>query len=213
MRYQFSLPFILAAFATVSPAASLLTNGSFEAVDASAPPYFITSSLSTPGWTQILDGVDLVHNSYTQGPPLDVLVDASDGVQFLDMNQGGYVGGIFQEVAVDAGTTYHLSLDTSAWAVNSIGGTIGYDLYDPTSSTILASGSYTDSVGGAWITRTLDAVAINSTLGVRIYGIHSAQAGMGLDNVQLSSDVPEPSTFLLAALAGLVALIPTRRKA
>lgn len=39
-----------------------------------------------PGWTQFADGVDLVHNNYDQ-PGLPVLVDASDGVQFLDMNQ------------------------------------------------------------------------------------------------------------------------------
>ena len=205
-------PSLLLCFASFCSAANLLTNGSFESVDASAPPYFITSSLSTPGWTQYLDGVDLVHNSYTQPSPLDVLVAASDGVQFLDMNQANPIGGLFQEVSVETGASYHLSLDTTAWAVNSRGGTIGYELYDPISTTILASGSYTDSVGGTWISRTLDATAINNTLGVRIYGIVAAQAGMGLDNVQLVASAPEPGTFALVIFAGAGLLHFRRRK-
>ena len=82
--------------ASSAHAANLLTNGSFEAVDASASPFFIRSFASTPGWTQFLDGVDLIHNNYTQPPPIPVLVHASDGVQFLDMNQTGSLGGLFQ---------------------------------------------------------------------------------------------------------------------
>lgn len=46
--------------------AGLLTNGSFEAVDASASPFTIRSFSSTPGWTQTGNGVDLIHNTYTQ---------------------------------------------------------------------------------------------------------------------------------------------------
>ena len=53
-------------------------------------------------------------NNDTQGPP--VLVDASDGVQFLDMNQAGVLGGLFQVVAATVGNSYHLTLDTTAWA-------------------------------------------------------------------------------------------------
>jgi hypothetical protein len=204
----------LIALAGACHAGNLLTNGSFEAVDASASPYFIRSFSSTPGWTQYGDGVDLVHNSYTQGPA--VLVDASDGVQFLDMNQAGLIGGIYQIVNVDAGTAYHLSLDSAAWATNGIGGTLGYELYDPISTTVLASGSFTDNVGGTWNSRTLDAAAINSTLGVRIYGISAPAAGMGLDNVQLSvadTAAPEPGSFVLGALAGAAVLQSKRRRA
>lgn len=73
---------LLLAGATL-PAASLLTNGSFEAVDASASPCYVRSFASTPGWTQYLDGVHLVHNNYTQANNLAVLVSDSDAVQFL----------------------------------------------------------------------------------------------------------------------------------
>jgi hypothetical protein len=200
---------LLNAAAAALPAASLLTNGSFEAVDASASPYFIRSFTSTPGWTQYLDGVDLIHNNYTQGPP--VLVSAFDGVQFLDMNQAGSLGGLYQQVAATAGTTYRLTLETAAWAQNSIGGTIGYDLYDPSSATTLATGSYTDRVGGTWISRQLDAVATGNQIGVRIYGVVATQAGIGLDNVglqALGANTPEPGTFglLTLACAGLLTL-------
>jgi hypothetical protein len=176
-------------------AANLLVNPSFEAVDASASPYYIRSFTSTPGWTQFLDGVDLIHNDYTQPPP--VLVDASDGVQFLDMNQRGALGGLFQEVAAKPGRTYELSLDTAAWATNSIGGRIGYELYDPASSAVLASGDYTDSVGGTWVTRKVAAAAASGSIGVRIQGLAANQAGMGLDNVALVATIPEPATWSL----------------
>jgi hypothetical protein len=177
---------------------NLLINGSFEVVDASAPPFVIRSFSSTPGWTQILDGVDLTHNDYTQGPP--VLLDASDGVQFLDMNQLGNIGGIEQVVVATLGLSYRLDLDTAAWAQNAIGGTIGYELYDPHNAAVLASGTFTDPVGGVWVTRSLQAAATYPLLGVRIQGLVATQAGMGLDNVRLTV-VPEPSVIGLAALA------------
>lgn len=163
---------------------NLLINGSFEAVDASSPPFMITSSNSTPGWKQILDGVDLVHNNFTQGPP--VLLDASAGVQFLDMNQRGHFGGIEQVVNATVGATYKLQLDTAAWAQNAIGGTIGYELYDPSTGTSLAKARFTDSIGGAWNERSLKARATSARIGVRIQGLAATQAGMGLDNVRLT---------------------------
>jgi hypothetical protein len=198
----------------VAPArANLLLNPSFEAVDASAAPFFIRNFASTPGWTQFGDGVDLIHNTYTQGPA--VLVDASDGVQFLDMNQAGALGGIEQVVAALTGVTYRLELDTTAWAQNAIGGTLGYQLYDPVSNLILAQGSFTDNVGGTWVARSLDAVATSSQIGVRIQGLAATQAGMGLDNVRLNAlnaAAPEPTSLLLLVPAALLCLPLARRR-
>ncbi|MDZ4798489.1 MAG: hypothetical protein SGI92_10035 [Bryobacteraceae bacterium] len=71
----FSIPTLILLTASASLHAGLLTNGSFEAVDASASLYTIRSFASTPGWTQNGDGVDLIHNIYTQAPT--VLVSAS----------------------------------------------------------------------------------------------------------------------------------------
>ncbi len=208
-RIHYPLLFII--FATIGHA-SLLTNGSFEDTDASTSPFFIRNASNTPGWTHILDGVDLIHNSYTQ-PGLPVLVDASDGMQFLDMNQASVLGGIEQIVSAILGSTYRLDLDTTAWATNSIPGTIGYQLYDPTSSNVLASGSFSDSRGGAWVSRSIQATAVSSQIGVRIQGLAANQAGMGLDNVRLNEvvSVPEPSEYVLV-FSVLVSLIIIRRK-
>lgn len=191
--------------ATPATAQNLLQNGSFESRVVTATDtclgaaWCVRSSASTPGWTQFGDGVDLLHNNYVQAPGFDVLVDASNGVNFLDMNQTGSLGGIFQVVSATAGQLFHLSLDTTAWAINARGGRLGYELYDPASGTILASGSYTDPTGGVWVTRTLDATAISNQIGVRIQALFSTQAGPGLDNVILTATtpgaVPEPAAW------------------
>lgn len=209
--------------ATPTFAANLLTNGSFEAQIVTAADacqggiWCLRSSTSTPGWTQFGDGVDLVNNNYVQAPGFEVLVDASNGVNFLDMNQGGSLGGIFQVVSATAGQMFHLSLDTTAWAVNARGGLLGYELYDPTSGATLASGSYSDPNGGTWITRTLDAAATSNSIGVRIQALRSTQAGPGLDNVILTADaivpgaVPEPATWAMM-IGGFGAIGALRRR-
>ena len=200
-----------------------LVNGSFEdrvvtaADTCQGAPWCVRSFLSTPGWTQFADGVDLVNNNYAQPPPVEVLVSAFDGVNFLDMNQAGALGGLFQTVSATDGEQFHLSLETTAWAKNSRGGTIGYQLYDPASNAVLASGSFTDNTGGTWVLLTLDTTAISNSIGVRIQGLLATQAAMGLDNVVLIGQdvppVPEPDTYALL-MVGLSAMgfVARRRK-
>lgn len=203
-------------------AANLLINGSFETRVVMASDlcqggaWCVRDFASTPGWTQIFDGVDLVNNNYVQAPGFEVLVDASDGINFLDMNQANAIGGIEQTVGATIGQVFTLSLDTTAWARNAIGGIIGYELYNPGDGSILASGSYQDDVGGTWITRTLSAAATSSSIGVRIRGIRATQAGMGVDNVALTASdvgaVPEPATWTMMIFGfGLVGFGLRRR--
>lgn len=201
-----------------------LVNGSFEdrvvtaADTCQGATWCVRSFASTPGWTQFADGVDLIHNNYALNPGPQVLVSAFDGVNFLDMNQAGALGGLFQTVSATVGEQFHLSLETTAWATNSRGGTIGYELYDPASNAVLASGSFTDPTGGTWTMRTLDTTAISNSIGVRIQGLFATQAGMGLDNVVLTgqavSAVPEPETYalLMVGFAGMGYVARKRRQ-
>jgi hypothetical protein len=178
---------------TPAAQANLLSNGSSEAVVVTAAdscdgtyPWCNRSATSTPGWVQTGDGVDLIHNAYTQ--PAPVLLDASDGLQFLDMNQNGALGGIEQVVSVVAGMRYELRLDTAAWAENARGGTIGYALRD--GAAVLASDTFSDPTGGTWVARN--------------------QAGVGLDQVTLMAlPVPEPAPAAMC-LAGLLVLAGLR---
>jgi len=206
--------FTLGVFGIASScfASSLLTNGSFEEVAVTADPWFVRDFNSLPGWTQYLDGVDLIHNNYTQPNPIPVLVDAQDGVQFLDMNAAGQNGGIYQDVAATIGNTYHLTLYTAGWVTNGLDAQIGYDLYDLDNNTVLASGSNANTEG-AWTLRELTAVATGNTLRVRIYNTYASQAGSGLDNVQLTdiSEAPEPATFGLIGL-GAIGILAVRRR-
>jgi len=210
--------------ASSASASNLLTNGSFEervvtANDVCNPggPWCVRDVLSTPGWTQYGDGVDLIHNNYVQAEPLPVLVDASDGVNFLDMNQASTLGGLFQVVNAIAGANYTLSLDVTAWVVNGIGGKVGYDLYNPYTNTVLNSGSFTETERNTtWDTVSISALADADKIGVRIYGIQATQAGMGVDNVVLTGDgaVPEPATWAMMILGfGAVGAMTRRRRA
>lgn len=212
------LPLLLTGLGTSQAASNLLVNPSFELPALTAAdtcdggtPWCLKGALNTPGWTQFGDGVSLIHNNYLGGANPPILVLASTGTQYLDMNQtGGNAGGILQSVAASAGQQYALSLDVAAWATNAIGASVAYALYDPGSNAVLDSGSFVASVGGIWTTRTVIATAISTSIGVRIEGIFSPQAAIGVDNVVLSA-VPEPASPVLL-LAGLIATAIARRR-
>lgn len=186
--------------------ANLLVNGSFEADDASAPPYYVryTGATNPTAWTQFNNGVDLVHNLYTQLPT--ILLSAQDGIQFVDMNAGepGLFGGLYQDVAVTPGQMYHLSLYAGRWAENSAG-LLTYSLIDVGTSIPLAVGTISIDNTDGWLEATLDGQATSALLRVQIEaGGDVYQAAPGLDNVSLTA-VPEPAA-LVALLLGAVAL-------
>lgn len=216
--YGLLIPLLLTGLNPAQAATNLLANPSFEQPALTAAdtcdggtPWCLKGTLNTPSWTQFGDGVSLIHNNYLGGVNPPVLLVASDGVQYLNMAQvGNQLGGVFQTVAVTTGQQYSLSLDAAAWATNAVGAQVQYQLYDPTSSAVLATGSFTDAVGGTWTPRTLLATATSNSIGVRIEALFSPQAAMGIDNVVLSP-VPEPQTYALM-LAGLVAMGAAARR-
>lgn len=205
MSHGYRTSVLLLIFSTASILqAGLLTNGSFEENAITSAPWYARSLTSLPGWTQYGDGVDVVHDNYTQAPT--VLANPQDGLQFIDMNQAGTNGGIRQVVAATAGQRYRLTLYAANWAQNGLDARVTYSLYDPGTSNIISTASFGPAtVGGVWNLLTLEGVAASSQIGVQIYGSYATQAGMGIDNVDLQLAAPEPATLAVAgvALAGL----------
>lgn len=190
---------------------NLLVNGSFEANDASASPFFLRYSGSTSGqltgWNTILDGVDLIHNNYTQPPT--VLVDAQEGSQFLDMNASGALGGIYQDVVVVPGQVYTLSIYGSKWATNS-GGSIIYSLIDPADGSVQGSAVMDLSSSTGWVFGSFDSRAGSGVFRVQVEATSATQAGPALDDVRLVA-VPEPR-FAWVLLTSGVLLAARRRR-
>ena len=82
---------------------NLIVNGSFENPDVASWGAF--SSIS--GWTASSGSVEVMDNNNGSGT-------ASDGQQFLEMDAGWSVDGIYQDVQTEAGQSYMLSLDIAA---------------------------------------------------------------------------------------------------
>ena len=170
-----------------------LVNASFEADDASGSPYYIRSATVPSGWTQFADGVDLIHDTYTQAPA--VLVSSHTGSQFLDLNQAAAGGGLYQDVAVQSGQTYRLSFYTAQWATNS-SGNINYQLINPANAQVLATNLFNVAGSSGWVERTVEATAISNTLRIQFFSSGESQAAPALDSVSLTV-VPEPSAAIM----------------
>jgi|JRYF01.1.fsa_nt_gb MYXO-CTERM domain-containing protein len=204
------------ALAAAGPAAlaqNLVVNGSFE-----SPGNGQTQVSTVPdGWSLIdtANGVDII------GAGLGGSV-AADGLQFLDLiggGQGAFPSGVYQDLALTAGTTYRLQ-----FAFN---GAI-YDDGSPTSGAVLKA-----SVASLW----QDAYPVDAFNAFPANGpatpwqtaavTFTAQA-TGLHRLSFSTDsgawgspyvdavsvtaVPEPGTWAMAA-AGLLGLGAWRRRA
>ncbi|MCU0647300.1 MAG: PEP-CTERM sorting domain-containing protein [Gemmatimonadaceae bacterium] len=215
------LPLCLTAVRAAHAQPNLLTNGSFELPSLTAldtcdggTPWCLKGTGNAPGWSVAGNGVTVIHNNYLNGVNPPVLVQASHGVQYLDLNQaGGANGSIYQFIQGTVGQRYRLSMDFSAWAVNAVGASVEYSLSDPRSGFLLETGSFTASVGGVWTTRTLEMTAISDLIGVSIRSTFAPQAAIAVDNVRLSAvtTVPEPQTVGMM-LVGLVAMVVVRRR-
>ncbi|MDZ4798488.1 MAG: hypothetical protein SGI92_10030 [Bryobacteraceae bacterium] len=127
------------------------------------------------------------------------------------MNQALSGGSILQVVNVTPGALYRLTFDATAWAENSRTSAISYELFDGNTTTVLASGTFTDPTGGVWMTQQLQAVATSGLLGVRITETSAFQAGLGVDNVNLDLATPEPAMTSLTG-AAVLALLGARRR-
>ncbi|MFA6179344.1 MAG: FxDxF family PEP-CTERM protein [Candidatus Methylopumilus sp.] len=178
--------------------ANLLINGSFEAESQAAGTWGIYANLT--GWTGQND-IELRNN---------VAGTASEGVNFVELDTTKN-NSMFQVVSTTAGLTYNLSFDYAARAgVTSASNPIkafwnGIEL-------VKATGSGIGKTGNNWVTLDFEVIATgNDKLTFSAVGTSDSYGG-SLDNVVLTSAVPEPSTYgMMLAGLGLIGFSAGRR--
>lgn len=187
--------------------ANLIQNGSFEAT-AIDGPYSIYASADTtslPGWT--VTGTTCGANcvlglagSYTEG---DMRFQAQDGSQNMDLT-GGYntlEGGLMQVVtSLVVGQRYSLTF----WLGNQDNADWAYPL--PSSVIVLVNGVVQDTFSNNtsspsevnWEQKSLQFVATGTSASIEFRNATAVIDNyVGLDNVSLDAEVPEPATFVL----------------
>lgn len=193
---------------TGTVSADLIVNGGFESP---AVPGFIsvTAPSSFSGWTVLSGGVDIVSSDF---------YNASSGIQSLDLNTI-VSGSISQDLATTPGQEYFLSFafaanplpDDPSWPAPAI------KVMEAHWNTSLLGTFSQDSTGHTatvvgWIVHIYTVIG-TGTDRLSFASLTDGSAGPALDDVRLEP-VPEPSTFVLAALGliGLAALVWRRRR-
>ena len=206
-------------------AANLLQNGSFEAgySGVSWQTYTPAYSPGTTGhfayWQIDFGQVDII-NTLWDGSDADTLKnDAS-----VDMN-GSLGGGISQVFATTVGALYHVSFDIAG---NYAGAPVTKHMDAKVAGVTLpnaaiVSNHYTFDVTGksatnmGWESRGFDFIATESTTRISFASTITGNAGMALDNVEVTlgtaATVPEPETYaMMLAGLGLLGFVARRRK-
>ena len=193
----------LCAFSALSAQAApnLLQNGNFEAgawADNTGSGWMNVALGSTAitGWT-------LVNNNVAWSAPgnADGIVPLDN--HSLDLTGMGNInpnGGVTQILSTIAGQTYTLDFYMDA--------VVGYGI--PASVLVQAGGTsqtFSKSTNG-WQAYSLDFVAVGSNTAITLSGMRSSGTYyIGLDNVSVTTAVPEPETYAMLLVGlGLVGL-------
>jgi len=204
------------AFAMLSGpavAADPVINGSFEQPTVPAG----TAATVTPtGWTALGGGVDIFTTGMSGG-------SASSGLQFVDLigtGQGTFPSGLYQDIFLQAGTTYQLSFDYNGQAGNPPGAILDYSLGSLVSGSINVDGMnvFADLAPvTAWQTsQSLLTPALSDTYRLTFTTSAGFFTAPFIDNVSVSevaAAVPEPETYaLMLAGFGAIGLFGRRQR-
>lgn len=176
----------------------LLVNGSFEATQRATGSWSNYANL--PGWTGGQYGIELRNNVFGVAP---------DGVNFVELDTTRN-SSISQTVLTTLGQHYTLSFqfqDRPGVATSSQGLTVDWGGN--------AIGHVNNSLNGGWQTQTYSLIGDGSAMNLKFIATGTSDSlGTSLDNVSLTTAVPEPETYaMLLAGMGLVGMAARRRKA
>lgn len=190
--------------------AAAFTNGSFETVSAvggepvcaggaTACIQYDAGATGIAGWLVEAGSLDVVGSLWV----------AADGTRSIDLS-GVSAGTLSQTFDTTIGSTYQVSFQISGnffggpatkTATASAGGVVLALSFDASASTAASMG---------WQQQSFSFTALSDTTTLRFVSGTNSNAGMALDNVQVTA-APEPQTWALWS-AGLAALLAVRRR-
>lgn len=197
---------IIGTTTSLTRAANLLTNGSFEQGAFGSPPNGFTSL--TPGSTAIT-GWTVFNDQIAWGTtPNFTPITAQDGLKFLDLQDPGATpapyGGVTQTISTTMGQLYRLTFYIGLLENNSFDPNLG----GPITIRAAAGATSGDFVFAApansgmhWMPFDLDFTATSASTAISLLGI-GGENFLGVDNASVTA-VPEPSTLILGTLAAI----------
>lgn len=203
----------LATAGTANAATELVVNGSFEN-NVISSSWAALSSVT--GWTSSASGNSAfeIQKGATQGGQGGFNPVAAAGTQYLELNAASLTS-VSQSIATTAGGTYALSFAYSGRPDTPGGASSLMNVY--WGSTLLTPTALIGTTNGVWQTYSQNVSALGSSTLLRFESIGPVSApsyGSYLDNVSVTTAVPEPESYAMMLLGlGLLGFMARRKTA
>ena len=194
-------------------ATELVVNGSFES-NAISTPFAQLSAVT--GWTSSVSGNTAfeIQKGATQGGQSGFNPVAAAGTQYLELNAERLTS-VSQSLTTTAGGTYALSFAYSGRPDTPGGASSLMNVY--WGSTLLTPTALVGTTTGVWQTYSQNVTALGSSTLLRFESIGPVSAptyGSYLDNVSVTTAVPEPESYAMMLLGlGLLGFMARRKTA